>query len=140
MRSSASGSTLPGVRHSLGIAALLCVACGEPPPAAPSAVISADPAYVCLDDDFATEISLDAGDSQSHLTLVPVAPDPDEPPLSFSWSFGGAEHRIVEGDVHAQTLLVSTRGDRPLHVSLHVENSEGGEADALFSIAVTPCP
>jgi hypothetical protein len=124
----------------LGIAALLCVACGEPPAAAPSAVISADPTSVCLGDDFASEIRLDAGDSQSHLTLVPVAPNPDEPPLAFSWSFAGAEHRIVEGDVHAQTLLITSRGDRPLHVSLHVKNSEGGEADALLSIAVTPCP
>lgn len=118
-------------------AAALCLGCGEPPPPSPSAVINVTPSSVCLGDDFATEIALDAKDSQARLTLVPVPPGPDDPPLDFSWSFAGAEHRVIEAEPTGIALTVTTRGDRPLHVSLRVRNTDGGEATALASVAVT---
>lgn len=135
-----------GGAAALVVAASSLSACGEPPPPAPSAVIALEPSSVCLGDDFQTLIRLDASESAPTLTLVPVAPEPDDPPLRLHWSFSGAEHRVVEGDVHSVELGVTTAGDRPLHVALEVENAEGGSATTLKTVAITlpgdggPCP
>ncbi len=118
--------------------ACLGFACGEPPPPSPSAVINASPKAVCVGDDFATTILLDAKDSAPYLTLVYVAPDPDAPPLELDWSFTGSETRSIDGDKKSVELSLAMAGDRPLHVKLRVENSEGGVAEALQTIAVTP--
>jgi len=118
--------------------ALPLLGCGEPPPPAPSAVIRACPAAVCLGDDFATSIHLDASKSAPRLTLVEVPADPDEPPLSFSWSFSGSGMLFDRGTTAEPDILVSMKADRPLHVRLRVENADGGVAEALQSIAVTP--
>jgi hypothetical protein len=122
---------------SLGIA-LVCGACGERPPPAPSAVIQATPEAVCLGDEYETTIALDASDSARFLTLVYVPPDPDAPPLSFAWSFSGSEKTLIDGNLASPLLSVAMKGDRPLHVTLEVENDVGGVSTVTKSIAVTP--
>lgn len=121
------------------LGALGLVACGEPPPPAPSAVIRACPASVCVGDDYATSIHLDATKSAPRLTLVEAPVDPDEPPLSVRWSFSGSAWLFDNDGVATQPdVLVSMAADRPLHVKLRVENSVGGVSEALKTISVTP--
>jgi hypothetical protein len=122
-----------------GVGAVCLAGCGEPPPPAPSAVIRACPASVCVGDDFATSIHLDARKSAPRLTLVEAPAKPDAPPLSIRWSFSGSawlfddESRATEPDI-----LVSMAADRPLHVTLTVENEVGGVSEALRTLSVTP--
>lgn len=116
----------------------VAVGCGSPPPPAPSAVIVVAPSAVCAGDDHQTEIVIHARDSQSRLTLVPVAPEPSAPPLAIHWSFSGAEHRIVDEDPDRQQVVLTIAGDRPLHVRLRVRNADGGEAIALTTVGITP--
>jgi hypothetical protein len=111
--------------------------CGSPTPDEPSAVINADPKSICAGDNFATSINLDAKQSAPHLTLVATAPDPNEAPLQFTWSFAGAAMQIASGDNHTDSLTIQTAGDRPLEVMLHVVNGEGAASDALLTISVT---
>lgn len=122
----------------LAISPLLLVACGEPPPPAPSAVINATPEAVCLGDEFKTTIRLDASDSAPYLTLVYVPPDPDDPPLAFEWTFSGSEKTLIDGSVYGAELSLGMKADRPLHVTLRVENSVGGVSTVTKTIAVTP--
>lgn len=117
--------------------ALALSACSSPPAPTPSAVITATPSSVCMGDDFATPILLDSGDSRGRLTLVPVPPAADGGGLVVRWSFAGSSFHVVEGDVHLPQLIVTLRGDRPLHVTLGVDNAEGGHADAHLTISVT---
>jgi hypothetical protein len=93
---------------------------------------------VCIGDDFATSIHLDASKSAAHLTLVEAPPDPNQAPLRFSWSFSGSKMLFDQGGAQDADLLVSMAADRPLHVTLRVENGEGGVSEALESISVTP--
>lgn len=121
------------------LSALCLVGCSEPPPPAPSAVIRACPWSLCEGDDFATSIHLDATRSAPRLTLVEAPPDPDEPPLKTRWSFAGSDWLFDEdGTADQPDVLVSMAADRPLHVTLVVENAAGGVAQALKSISVTP--
>lgn len=125
--------------------ALACVAlalssagCGEPPPPAPSAVIQVCPPSVCVGDEFSTSIHLSAERSAPRLTLVESPVDPNEPPLSFEWSFSGSKMLFDRGAATDAEILVSMAADRPLHVGLRVENGEGGVAEALETISITP--
>jgi len=113
-------------------------ACGAPPPDAPSASITADPDSICLGDEFRTVIHLDGRDSSARLTLVPLPPDPDDPPLSFRWSLSGARHFVVDGALAEPELWVISEGDRPLHVELEVRESNGGIATTLETVTITP--
>jgi hypothetical protein len=117
--------------------AIVVLSCASPPPPAPSAVITASPASVCAGDAFTTLIALDATKSASRLTLVYVGKDPTEPPLSFAWSFSGAEVRIEDGKQTDDKLVVRVAGDRPVHVRLRVTNAAGGVTDTLATIALT---
>ena len=114
------------------------VACGEPPPPAPSAVIRACPSAVCFGDDSLTSIHLDATRSAPRLTLVEAPVDPNEPPLKLQWSFNVSELVWDIGNSKAPDIGVSWEGKQPLHVTLRVENSVGGVAEALDTIAITP--
>jgi hypothetical protein len=127
-----------GKRSVLVAIGLLLVACGEPPPPAPSAVIVASPEAVCIGDEFETTITLDASDSAPYLTLVYVPPAPDAPALDFSWTFTGSEKTFIDGNAHSAELSLAMKGDRPLHVTLEVENSVGGVSSITKTIAVTP--
>lgn len=121
------------------LGALAVGACGEPPPPAPSAVIRACPSSVCVGDDFATSIRLNGKKSAPRLTLVEAPPDPDEPPLKVRWSFSGSDWLFDNESLPTQPdILVSMAGDRPLHVTLRVENSVGGVSEALETLSVTP--
>lgn len=122
---------------SCGLAIGLACSCGSPPPPAPSAVIAVSPAAICQDDAFTTPIELDASGSSPKLTLVYVRPDPNEPPLSFHWSFEGSAIQIDDGDSESPQVTLRAAGDRPLHVSLRVRNAEGGETVALTTIGIT---
>lgn len=115
----------------------LLLACGEPPPPAPSAVIRTCPTAVCLGDDFATNIHLDATKSAPRLTLV-TDPDADPSKLDFQWSFSGAKMLFDLGDESQADVVIAMAGDRPLHVELRVENEVGGVSTALETVAVTP--
>ena len=117
---------------------LIAIACGSPPPPAPSAVIVMSPLSVCVGDAFTTPIHLDATSSAQGLTLVYVRPDPNAPPLSYTWSFEGAAMQFDDGDAHGDTITIRTAGDRPLHVTLEVRNAVGGVTDALATLSVTP--
>src|ERR1035437_1099098 len=87
------------------------MACGEPPPPAPSAVINASPKAVCVGDAFATALHLDAKQALPDLTLVYVRPPPGSPPLKYTWSFEGSESTIEDGSLDADTLVVRMAGD-----------------------------
>ena len=100
-------------------------------------MITANPDTVPLGDDHQTVIELDAYNSAPRLSLVPVPPDPEEPPLDYEWRLTGAEHHIVDGSRTGPELQVTVRGDRPLHVELTVRNRDGGEATSLKTISVT---
>jgi len=121
---------------------IVLISCGSPPPPAPSAVITLAPAAVCIGDNFQTEIQLDSKGSAARLTLVPAPPDPNAPPLKLKWSFSGSAFQIGGDPTRDHTiedsLTVTMAGDRPLHVTLHVENEVGGTSEAIASIAVTP--
>jgi hypothetical protein len=126
----------------MGMARVAClfallVACGGPPPDPPSAVVSLSPATICEGDAHHTEILLDGTDSSVHLTLVPVAPDPDEPPLRFAWTITGAAYEISAGTHTSDLLAVTSAGDRPLHASLTVTNGAGGTATTLRTVSIT---
>ena len=112
------------------------MACGGPPPPPPSAVITADPERVCAGDAYATLIHLDAKASAPRLSLVSSRPDPAELPLAFGWSFRGSAYTIEDGDVHADTITLRVAADRPLFVTLRVENRSGGVAEAEHTIAI----
>jgi hypothetical protein len=101
-------------------------------------IVEATPTALCVGDEFRTDIRLDGRKSAAALSLVYAPPDPSAPPLMFRWSFSGAEVRVEDGDPSDDHLVVRTKGDRPLHVRLHVKNAKGGEADALTTIAITP--
>lgn len=118
-------------------ALLLLCACGSAPPDPPSVVVVADPPAVCLGDGFRTVVTLDGSRSRPRLTLVPVPATADDPPLAYTWSLSGAEHRVVEGGVHEPILKVTTSGDRPLHATLIARSAGGGEASTTLSVAVT---
>jgi hypothetical protein len=118
--------------------ALVLMGCGEPPPPAPSAVISITPEAVCVGDEFETTIVLDGSDSAPYLTLVYVPPDPNDPPLDFQWTFTGSERSVIDGNTKSAMLSLAMKGDRPLHVKLRVENSIGGVSEVEKSVAVTP--
>ena len=116
------------------------LACGEPPPPAPSAVIRACPSSVCVGDDFLTTIHLDATRSAPRLTLVEAPPDPDEPPLELKWSLSGKEWKDWKFDLGGAKdpdMAISMAGTRPLQVTLRVENAAGGVAEALKTISIT---
>jgi hypothetical protein len=112
-------------------------ACGGPGPDEPSAVIDLVPETICLGDDHATEVLMDGRASSAHLALIPVAPAPGDPPLVFSWELSGAEARIVSGGLDRDRLVVTTAGDRPLHVTLAVTNAAGGVAEHLRTLSIT---
>lgn len=116
---------------------LSLASCTNTPEDVPSAVITSDPDSICAGDAYRTSISLSAKESAPHLTLVATKPDPNEPPLAFTWSFTGAPIQIVTGDAHTPTIVVQTTGDRPLEVNLHVVNGEGAATDAIHTISVT---
>jgi hypothetical protein len=129
--------------RSIALATLLAAGCAGPPPDPPTAVIDASPEELCSGDGFATVIALSGARSSGRLSLVPAPPDPSAP-LTFRWDLTGAEHHVVSGDLDARALEVVASGDRPLHVSLTVTSSEGGEATSLRTIGVnvpipTPC-
>ena len=122
----------------LGLGALLCVcACAPASPHPPSAVAVAEPDAVCLDDAHRTMVLLDARESAQRLTLVPEAEPPDLPPLSYRWRLEGDEFRLVDGDLTSEQLTVTLAGQRPLHVYLRVESSEGGVSETMISVSVT---
>jgi hypothetical protein len=123
------------VRRATALLALV-LACGGPPPPPPSAVITADPARICQDDDYATLIHLDGKASAPRLTLVATKPDPSELPLKFHWSFAGSALTVEDGDVDGEVVSVRARGDRPLHVTLRVENRSGGSAESQLTIPI----
>ncbi len=112
------------------------VACSGPPPPPPSAVITADPGVLCQGDEFTTLIHLDGKSSAPRLTLVATRPDPSELPLKFHWSFAGSAITVEDGDVDADAIAVRARADRPLHVTLRVENKSGGVADSELTIPI----
>ncbi len=120
------------------VVVLIAIACGSPPPSAPSAVIVMSPTSVCVGDAFTTPIHLDGTSSAQSLTLVYARPDPNAPPLSYTWSFEGAAMQFDDGNAHSDTLTVRSAGDRPLHVTLEVRNSLGGITDALATLSITP--
>jgi len=114
-----------------------CVSCGQPPPPAPSAVINASPEALCYGDTN-TQVVLDASGSAPRLTLVPAPPDPGEAPLQYQWSFSGDGYMVDDGDPATSTVTVNLlTATRPLHVTLRVQNGEGGVTEALKSIAIT---
>jgi hypothetical protein len=114
----------------------IALACGGPPPPPPSAVITADPERLCAGDDYKTLIHLDAKASAPRLTLVATRPDPSELPLTYAWTFAGSAYTVEEGDPSADTMAVRVAADRPLHVTLRVENKSGGVAEAEHTIAI----
>lgn len=125
-----------------GTCALVCgwlavLGCAEPGPDTPSAVIELVPETICMGDGHATEVLLDGRASSSHLALVPVPPEPGDAPLRFAWSLGGAQHRVVSGALDADRLVVTSAGDRPLHVELAVTNGAGGVARHLRTLSIT---
>ncbi len=143
------------VRRWLALAAL-CLACGSPPPPAPGAVVNASPASFCAEQE--TVIQLDSSGTSSHLTLVPVAPDPSEFPLTLDWSLPGhsalscaktGKRPCIEGDpmidhTHevlevgkTSTISVRAFGDRPLEVVLRVKNAKGGVGEANLTVPLT---
>lgn len=124
----------------LGLFACGVIACGAPPPDPPTAVVRATPSSVCLGDDFATPIRLDASESAAGLTLVPVPPPEDAPELSYAWAFSGAEVRELGRGEAGVTVDVATAGDRPLHVQLTVRTAQGGEATTLHTVPITLPP
>ena len=117
--------------------ALAAHGCAGPGPDEPSAVIELAPETICIGDAHRTEVVLDGRGSSSHLALVPVPPEPGEPPLRFAWTLSGAEHRIVSGALDAGQLVVTSAGDRPLHVELSVTNGVGGVAHHLRTLSLT---
>ncbi len=120
------------------LVSLLLLACGGPPPDPPSAVVALSPATLCEGDAHHTEVLLDGSNSSVHLTLVPVAPDPDEAPLRFAWTLSGAAAVITAGTLTSDALAVTSPGDRPLHVALTVTNGAGGTATTLRTVSITP--
>ena len=121
----------------MALLVLVLCACGGPPPPPPTAVIVAEPPSLCEGDGHATPVLLDGRDSAARLTLVPVPPDPDAPPLTYEWSFQGAEHRVVDGDLGSDHLTITAAADRPLHVTLRVTNELGGVAESIQTVGIT---
>lgn len=117
--------------------ALLALGCIGPPPDAPAAIILIAPGSICEHDGFHTAIELDGSRSSPRLTLVPVAPDPEEPPLEFEWRLEGAAHHIEEGALDGARLVVRADGERPLHVTLTVTNGAGARATSMRSVSIT---
>jgi hypothetical protein len=116
----------------------LLFACSGPPPDPPSAVVALSPATICEGDGHHTEIILDGSGSSAQLTLVPVPPEPGEPPLRFAWTLSGAAFEVVAGDLTSDVVVLTSAGDRPLHASLTVTNGSGGIATTLRTVSITP--
>jgi hypothetical protein len=123
----------------IALAALL-PRCGSQPPPPPSAVINFAPSQVCEGNEHETTICIGAGESAPRLTLIPVAPSPDDPELTFAWEFVGADVRIVEDEDcdGVDEIAITTAGDRPVHVTLTVTLPGGGTINSVKTIPITP--
>jgi hypothetical protein len=144
---------------------VVCAACSAPPPQAPAAVITATPTSVCVGDDFQTQIELDSLGSSPVLTLIYSPPGPDAAvaacalpgnDVCYAWSFSGAvctgqptdpnpcdvviDPGSVEpdGTIDGTSVLLTMAGDRPLLVTLTVENAAGGVIQTQTTISITP--
>jgi P pilus assembly chaperone PapD len=142
--------------------ALSALACSGPPPTAPAAVITATPTSVCEGDDFQTPIVLDSTGSSPVLTLVYTPPAADAAlgycgnTTCYLWSFSGAVCKGLstdpspcdviidpgsvepDGTVDSTIVNLTMAGDRPVLVTLRVENGVGGVTEAQTSISITP--
>lgn len=123
-------------------AALVVVAWGcVEPVGRPSASLQIEPTAVCLGDDFATVVALDATGSSPQLSLVPTPPGADEEPLEFAWHLSGDDYDVVAGGLDEARIEVTMAGERPLGVRLTVRNADGAEFALQRSVAVTlDCP
>ncbi|MBI2895035.1 MAG: hypothetical protein HYY06_15880 [Deltaproteobacteria bacterium] len=77
-----------------------------------------EPAYVPLDDDFRTEVTLDASASADEL-------DDPASPLGYAWAFDDDRIRVVRGDPADPTIAITAPGDRPVTIALTVEDTDG---------------
>ncbi len=142
-----------GFRGTIGVVLL---ACSGPPPAAPAAVINATPSSVCVGDDFRTQVHLDSRGSSPQLTLVYTRPDPDAGDITYDWSFSGAVCKGLDsdpkpcnvvidgssvdalGNINGTDVLFTMLGDRPVDVTLTVQNVAGGVTETHVTVSITP--
>jgi len=125
-------------------------------------VVNAIPTSVCEGDDFQTLIELDSTGSSPALTLVYTPPDPDaalaycKSPICYAWSFSGAVCKGLQtdpspcdvnidpgsvepdGTIDNPTVNLTIAGDRPVLVTLRIENAVGGVTETQTSITITP--
>ncbi len=130
-------------------------ACSGPPPPAPAAVINATPSSVCYGDDFRTSIHLDSRGTSPDLTLIYTKPDPDAGVPTTTWTFLGntCQDRTSDptcdiaidpgsvepsGAIDFDTVTFTMRGDKPVQVSLRVQNAAGGVTETATTISITP--
>ncbi len=145
-----------------GVCIMVCVACSGPPPPAPSAIITETPSSVCIGDDFTTPIQIDSSGTSNELSLVSSPPSADASAPTLAWSFSGAVCKGLPTDptlpdggpwcdvkidpgsldptgaVNGTSVLVTVAGDRPVFVTLRVQNAAGGVTEAQSTITITP--
>jgi hypothetical protein len=102
----------------LALAVLALAACQQELGRPPVPRFEIDPAYVPLDDDFRTEVTLDASASADEL-------DDPTSPLGYEWGFDEDRIRIVRGDEAEAIVAITAPGDRPVTISLTVEDEDG---------------
>lgn len=112
------------------LSTLLLVACQQELGRPPVPRFEIDPAYVPQGDDFHTEVSLDASASADELD------DPDSP-LGYEWSFDEDRVRIVRGNENAVIIAITVPGDRPVTISLTVEDPDGQRSTLEQRLGVT---
>ncbi len=126
------------------VGVVIAAACSGPPPTAPSAIININPSSVCVGDNFATPIHIDALGSSPRLTLVYTPPDPDAGDLKYLWALSGDQvqgddgSKEPDGTMDFDSVDLKMAGQRPVQVTLTVTNAAGGVTVSNATIPITP--
>lgn len=115
----------------LGLSSLALSACtdlGHPP----TARATASPAYLMVNDGYATDVVLDGTASRD---------DVDDPAgtetLRFDWAIDDPAPQIVDGDLHSPKLTVRLAAARPTTVTLTVTDPSDDSGMTLIRIGIT---
>jgi hypothetical protein len=115
----------------LGFSSLALAACtdlGHPP----TARLTASPAYLMVNDNYATDVVLDGSGSRD---------DVDDPngieTLRYDWSIDDPAPRIVDGDLRSPKLTVRLAAARPTTVTLTVTDPTDDSGTTLIRIGIT---
>ena len=101
----------------------------------PVARIGASPTAIPENDNFQTEVTLDAT-----MSADPIDDPQHQRPLRYRWQIIGDEFRLEDGTMSSETLTVTLLGERPATIQLTVIDVDGNESTAQEQLQLTVRP